>query len=68
MPLLHDIRESKVWQEAYQIGFQRGLKKALEERNLAHVKRLREEGRTFKEIAEILGFSLYKVRRLARSK
>lgn len=68
MPLLHDIRESKVWQEAYQIGFQKGLLEAREERDRDDIKSLREIGRTHKEIAKLLGFSLYKVCRLARSK
>lgn len=61
---LHDLKESKVWQEAEQVGEERGIELA----NRRHVKRLQAEGNTLKEIAKILAIPLSDVRRFARSK
>jgi len=73
---LHDLKESKVWQEAEQLGKERGLQEGREEgreeglelANRAHVKRLLAKGSSHKEIAELLAIPIADVRRLARSK
>ena len=60
---LHDLKESKVWQEAVQVGEERGR----ERRDRDLVKRLQAKGTSLKEIAELLGIPLAEVRRIARS-
>jgi predicted transposase/invertase (TIGR01784 family) len=69
---LHDIRKTRVWQEAHEegikIGIEEGIEKgiekgrALEKRQL--VERLQANGQTLKEIAHLLGTSVAEVRRL----
>ena len=70
MFLLHDLRKSRVWQEAYNEGFREGLEEAREEGRLSFlrevIERQQANGRTLKEIAELLILPLAKVRRLAR--
>jgi predicted transposase/invertase (TIGR01784 family) len=63
---LQDIRKTRVWQEAREEGLEEGIDqgRALEKREL--VKRLRANGQSHKEIAELLGMSMDEVRRLAR--
>jgi predicted transposase/invertase (TIGR01784 family) len=66
---LHDIRKTRVWQEALEEGREEGREKGREEgialakREL--VRRLRANGQTMKEIAQLMGVSLSEVRRLA---
>ena len=55
---LHDLRESKVWQEAHQEGRQEGL----EFRTREFVKRLQAKGKSLKEIAELLDIPIADVR------
>ena len=55
---LHDIRKTRVWQEAYEEGSNN--------RNRQLVERLQADGKTQKEIAELLGISLAEVRRLVK--
>ena len=71
---LHDLRETRVWQEAHEEGLQKGLEEGLQEglekgKLLAQqemVGKLRAKGRSTKEIADELGIPLIEVRRLAR--
>ena len=73
---LHDLRESKVWQEAHQEGKKEGLERGREEglevgRDMTNghlVKRWLTKGKTLKEIADLLEIPLAEIRRLARSK
>jgi predicted transposase/invertase (TIGR01784 family) len=74
---LHDIRKTRVWQEAHEEGIEKGIEKgieegiekgiekgrALEKRQL--VERLQANGQTLKEISQLLKISLTEVRRLA---
>jgi predicted transposase/invertase (TIGR01784 family) len=72
---LHDIRKTRVWQEALEEGIEQGIEKgieqgiekgrALEKRRLAA--RLRADGRTLKEIAHLMEISVAEVRRLIGS-
>ncbi len=57
---LHDIRKTRVWQEAVEEGREEG--RAFERRQL--VKRLRANGQSMKAIAELMGISVTAVRRL----
>jgi predicted transposase/invertase (TIGR01784 family) len=69
---LHDIRKTRVWQEALEEGIEKGIEKGieqgiekgrvLEQRQL--VARLQANGLTRKEIADLLQISLSEVRRL----
>ena len=77
---LHDLRESKVWQEAHQTGLTEGIEKGIEK----GIKTGRAEGKTMaqagivrkclangmsaKEIAQLLGLPLAQVRRLIKPK
>lgn len=61
---LHDLKESKVWKEAEQIGREEGR----EETNRSHVHRLLTDGKPVKEISRLLGIPLAEVRRLSRKK
>ena len=71
---LHDLRKSRVWQEAHETGIEKGIEKGRAEgieqgEARAHqktVQRLIAKGKTPKEIAALLGFTLAQVRRLAR--
>ena len=73
---LHDLRESKVWQEAEQVGKtlgreegrEKGREEGREESNRAFVKLLQAKGKPLKEIAELMEIPLAEVRRFARSK
>jgi predicted transposase YdaD len=76
---LHDIRKTRVWQEALEECIEKGIEKgieqgieqgiekgrALEKRQLAA--RLRADGRTLKEIAHLMEISVAEVRRLIGS-
>jgi predicted transposase/invertase (TIGR01784 family) len=77
---LHDIRKTRVWQEAYEEGVEKGIEKGIEEgiekgieegiekgRSLEKqqtVERLQANGQTPREIAQLLGISLAEIRRL----
>jgi predicted transposase YdaD len=68
---LHDIRESKVWRDAYQAGFKEGFKNGFKEgRTIAQcdlVRKCLARGMSIKEIAELMELSVQTIRRLARS-
>ena len=55
---LHDLRESKVWQEAEKTGQEKGREEL--------VSLWLADGKSLKEIAELLHLPLSEVRRLAR--
>jgi predicted transposase/invertase (TIGR01784 family) len=65
---LHDIRKTRVWQEALEEGIEKGIEqgiekgRTLEKRQLAA--RRRADGRTLKEIAHLMEISVAEVRRL----
>jgi predicted transposase/invertase (TIGR01784 family) len=79
---LHDIRKTRVWQEAHEEGMEKGIEKGIEEgiekgiekgieegRNLEKqqlAERLKANGKTLKEIAQLMGISLAEVRRLTK--
>ena len=75
---LHDIRKTRVWQEAYEEGRQEGLEVARQERRQKWIevgrvlerKRvvplLKSNGYSLKDIAELLKISVAEVRRLAK--
>jgi predicted transposase/invertase (TIGR01784 family) len=67
---LHDLRESRVWQEAFQEGEEEGIEKGKAEERLLmqqeFLERLLAEGMPVKEIAKLLNLPLAKVRRMAR--
>ncbi len=71
---LHDLRKSRVWQEAHDEGIEKGLEKGLEkgrEKGVAEaqqkvVQRMIAKGKPLKEIAEMVELPLAQVRRLAR--
>jgi len=65
---LHDIRETRVWKEAHEEGVEEGLEKGKQRRDEEHVERLKANGKTLKEISELLGITLAEVRRLAKKK
>jgi predicted transposase YdaD len=56
---LEDIRKSRVWQESHQEG--------VEDAQRQLVNRWHAEGKSLKEIVELLEIPLAKVRRLARN-
>jgi predicted transposase/invertase (TIGR01784 family) len=72
---LHDLRRSKVWQEAHQEGIEKGREEGiekgreegmlLEKRNT--VRRCLAKGMTVREIADLIGVDVKEVRRLARN-
>ncbi len=66
---LHDLRKTRVWQEAHEEGVEQGVEQGVEEgRRLEKqqlVERLQASGHTLKEIAQLLGISVTEVRRLA---
>jgi len=66
---LHDIRKTRVWQEAREEGLEEGIEKGIEKgRSLEKkdlVKRLQANGLSLKEVAGLMGISLSEVRRLA---
>jgi predicted transposase/invertase (TIGR01784 family) len=72
---LHDIRKSKVWQEAHETGIEKGIKKGREEgreegksmMEAEHVRKLVAKGLSVKEVAELLELPLGTVRRLAKN-
>ena len=60
---LHDLRESKVWQEAHQDGIKEG-------KTIAHAevaRNLIDSGMPVKEVAKVLKISAAQVRRLAKN-
>jgi predicted transposase/invertase (TIGR01784 family) len=67
---LHDIRKTRVWQEAHEEGMEKGIEKGIEEGRMLEkqqlVGRLKANGNTLKEIAQLLGISLAEVRRLTK--
>lgn len=73
---LHDLRESRVWQEAHKEGKEEGREEGIakgrqegrSEEKQDLVKRWISSGKTHSEIADLLGLPLSQVRRLARQK
>ena len=73
---LHDLRESKVWQEAHQTGLTEGIEKGIktgraEGKTMAQAEMVRKclaNGMSAKEIAQLLGLPLAQVRRLIKPK
>jgi predicted transposase/invertase (TIGR01784 family) len=67
---LHDLRETRVWQEAVEEGIEKGVEKGVEKgKALAQaelVRRWLAKGMATKEIAELLEISPQQVRRLAK--
>jgi predicted transposase/invertase (TIGR01784 family) len=71
---LHDLRESRFWQEAHEEGRQEGRKEGRQEGRQEGRTSLQQElihhlvskGKTIKEIAEELNMSMAEVRRLAK--
>ena len=64
---LHDLGESKVWQETHQDGREEGIEKVQDLKALEFVKRMQSKGMMLKQIAELLEIPLPEVRRLARA-
>jgi predicted transposase/invertase (TIGR01784 family) len=74
---LHDLRKTRVWQDAHQEGREKGIEEGIEEgiekgiekgralEKRRTIKRLQASGHTLKEIAQLLEISLAEVRRLA---
>jgi predicted transposase/invertase (TIGR01784 family) len=75
---LHDLRKTRVWQQAREQGLEEGIEQGIEEgiekgiekgrliEKQQLVERLVSTGKAPKEIAEILGISVAEVRRLAK--
>ncbi len=73
MPKVPDLRKTQVWQQAYEEGIKNGTEvgteigievgRLIERQQL--IERLQANGKTLKEIAQLLGVSLAEVRRLA---
>lgn len=59
---LEDIRKSRVWQEAHEEGEELGIEKGKQE----FIHRLLANGKSIKEIAEMLNMPLTEIRRLAK--
>jgi len=63
---LHDIRKSRVWQEAHEEGREEGQQEGETLAKQQLIKRWHAEGKSLKEIAELLKTPLAEIRRLAR--
>lgn len=67
---LHDIRESKAWQEAHEEGVQKGVQKGVQEgirkEKRTLVQKWLAKGKSVKEIAELMEITTKEVRRLAK--
>lgn len=67
---LHDLKESRVWQEAHEEGKKEGKEEGTEAGRMIEkrevVRRMLAKGRSLKEIAEVLGISQAEVRRLSQ--
>lgn len=76
--MLRDLRESRVWQEAFAEGFKEGFEKGFEFEGVYYRKDVPDfwkralvqfwvrEGKTLKEIAAVLHWTTTEVRRLSR--
>ncbi len=66
---LHDLRKSRVWQEAHGIGVKEGIEKGIEKGRVLEkqqlIERLRANGQTLKEIAHLRGIRPAEARKLA---
>ena len=60
---LHDIRKSKVWQEAHETGIEKGIVRVKQQ--LVH--NWLAEGKSAKEIAKLLAISMREVNQLAKA-
>jgi predicted transposase/invertase (TIGR01784 family) len=63
---LHDLRESKVWQEAHREGIEEGIQEGKTLTQLEVVRNCLAKGMSAKEIAGVLKISLVQVRRLTK--
>jgi len=63
---LHDIRKSKVWQEAKEEGREEGREEGMTIQQRTTVRKLLDKGKSMKEIAELIDLPLPTVRRLAK--
>ncbi len=68
---LHDIRKTKVWQEAREEGLEEGIEKGREEGlslgKQQFIKQLQSKGHSLKEISQLLDLTVAEVRRLAKA-
>jgi predicted transposase/invertase (TIGR01784 family) len=64
---LHDLRESKVWQEARQTGREEGREEGKTDVLRDLVRKWRARGMSAKEIAELMELPIQTIRRLMRS-
>jgi predicted transposase/invertase (TIGR01784 family) len=62
---LQDIRKTRVWKEAHEVGVEEGIEKGRELEKQQLIQRLQSKGHTLKEIAQLLDIPLAEVRRLA---
>ncbi len=63
---LHDLRESKVWQEAHETGIEEGIEKGRIRNQQELIQKWLGEGKSAKEIASLMGIPVKEVRRLAK--
>lgn len=67
---LHDLRKSKVWQEAHETGIEKGREEGIEKgKELALrelVRKCRGKGMSVKQIADLMDLPVRDVRRLGR--
>jgi predicted transposase/invertase (TIGR01784 family) len=63
---LHDLRKSKVWQEAHEKGIEKGIEKGREEVQLEMMRSFLAKGMSMKEIAGLMKLTAAQVRRLAK--
>jgi predicted transposase/invertase (TIGR01784 family) len=64
---LHDLRESKVWQEAHQTGIEKGREEGKTNTQRDLVRKCQARGMSIKEIAELMELPVLTIRRLAKS-
>lgn len=65
---LHDIRESKVWKEAYQEGEEKGEARGKLAAQEELISTLLDRGFTHQQVADLIRWPLEQVKRLARAK
>ena len=63
---LHDIRKTRVWEEGHEEGREEGREEGSEETKREVVSHLQKQGKSLKEIADLLAWPIAEVRRLAK--